>query len=281
MLLSTHRRRRSYNPDHGDASRKRAGREHRPVTFKDHFSGHAGDYATARPTYPAALFDWLVARCPDRELAWDAGCGNGQASLALARRFRRVHASDPSAEQIANARSDRRVSYRVEPAEACSLPDASAALITVAQAYHWIDHARFAAEARRVLVPAGLLAVFNYARSQVDGGTVDRIFGDLHDRTLAADWPPERQHAIAEFRALPFPFTELGAVPDFELRCDWTLAQYLAYLRSWSASRRHLARTGRDPVAAIAPAMAAAWGDPDTPRPVRWPLMLRVGRRPA
>lgn len=250
------------------------------MTFKDHFSGHAAAYAMARPTYPEALFDWLAAQAPGRELAWDAGCGNGQASVALARRFRRVHASDPSAGQIAAATPDERISYRVEPAEACSLPDASVDLITVAQAYHWLDHGRFATEATRALRPGGVLAVFNYARSSVDAG-VDRIFAELHDRILAVDWPPERQHAVEGFRALPFPFPERHELPGFELRCDWMLDHYLAYLRSWSASQRHQRRTGRDAVADIAPTMTAAWGDPGQIRSVHWPLMLRVGWRPA
>ena len=60
--------------------------------FKDHFSGHADSYHEARPTYPDALFDWLAQQAPDRELAWDAGCGNGQATTALAQRFGRVFA---------------------------------------------------------------------------------------------------------------------------------------------------------------------------------------------
>ena len=55
--------------------------------------------------------------------------------------------------------------------------------------------------------------------------------------------------------------------------------QYLAYLRSWSASQRHLKATGRDAVGEAADAMAQAWGDPETPRQVTWPLSLRVGRR--
>lgn len=249
------------------------------MTFKDHFSGHAADYAAARPNYPEALFDWLAERCQRRELAWDAGCGNGQASIALARRFRRLHASDPSAAQISAAIGTAGIDYRVEPAEASSLPDASVDLITVAQAYHWFDQRRFGAEADRVLRPGGLLAVFNYARSRVDAD-VDRVFAELHDRTLAEDWPAERQHAIETFRALPFPFPEMTDLPRFELHCAWNLGQYLAYLRSWSASQRHLHRTGRDAVTDAAPQFAQAWGDGERVRDVRWPLMLRLGRKP-
>lgn len=249
------------------------------MSFKDHFSGHAAQYAAARPTYPDALFGWLAAQCPGRGLAWDAGCGNGQASPALAGRFARVFASDPSAEQIGNALAHPGVRYAVEPAEACSLSAASADLVTVAQAYHWFDHARFAAEARRVLRSGGLLAVFNYGLSCA-GDEVDAAVRHLHDGVLGADWPPERRFAVEDFGLLPFPFPELTDVPAFELNCDWTLAQYLAYLRSWSASRRYLRRTGEDAVARVEPALAAAWGDPESPRPVTWPLRLRAGRAP-
>ena len=54
------------------------------MDFKDHFSGHAALYRDARPLPPADWFDWLAQQAPDRALAWDAGCGNGQASLGLA-----------------------------------------------------------------------------------------------------------------------------------------------------------------------------------------------------
>lgn len=93
------------------------------MTFKDHLSDHADAYHEARPTCPEALFDWLAAQAPTRELAWDAGCGNGQASVALASRFALVRATDPSAPQIANAEARPNIDYRVQPAEQCGLAD--------------------------------------------------------------------------------------------------------------------------------------------------------------
>jgi SAM-dependent methyltransferase len=244
--------------------------------FADHFSGHAAGYADARPRYPAALFAWLAARCARHALAWDAGCGNGQASVALAAHFDHVFASDPSAPQVAAAQAHPRVRYAVEPAERCSLADASADLVTVAQAYHWFDHAAFCAEARRVLVPGGVVALWTYAESRVAPG-VDAVFDHLNDTLVAGDWPPGREHVVDGYRNLPFPFVPIAA-PAFELACDWTLGQYAAYLRSWSACQRYARRTGGDAVAEILPAMAEAWGDPAQPRRVAWPLTLRVGR---
>ena len=246
------------------------------MTFKDHFSGHAATYAQARPKYPAALFEWLAAQTPQRELVWDAGCGNGQASVALADHFGNVFASDPSATQIEASTAHAKVRYAVEPAERCSLPDHCADLVTVAQALHWFDHAPFYAQVHRVLKPGGMIAAWCYERSSVNAD-VDRVFARLYVNTLDAYWPPERRHIETGYTTLPFPFAERPA-PVFELRCDWTLAQYLAYLSSWSAAQRYLKATGHDAIAEFAPALARAWGDPGTVRAVRWPMTLRLGQ---
>ncbi len=245
--------------------------------FQDHFSQQSASYAEARPGYPPELFEWLAAQCHGRRLAWDAGCGNGQASLALAEVFDAVHATDPSAAQIANASAHARVHYAVEAAEHCSLADASANLVTVAQAYHWFEHARFCAQARRVLQPGGVLAVWSYAESRVSEA-VDQVFDDLHHVRLAQDWPAGREHVLNRYRELPFPFERI-VTPAFEMRCQWTLAQYLAYLGSWSASQRYRQRTGRDPIEEISTAMRTAWGDPEAVRAVQWPLLVLAGRR--
>lgn len=83
------------------------------MTFPDHFSTVAAQYAASRPKYPAELFAWLASMSPTRGLAWDAGCGSGQASVALAPHFTRVIASDASAQQIANAEPRANVTYMV------------------------------------------------------------------------------------------------------------------------------------------------------------------------
>lgn len=246
------------------------------MVFQDHFSGHAADYAKARPGYPPALFDWLANRAPGRALAWDAGCGNGQASQALALHFRSVFASDPSAAQIESALPHSRIRFAVEAAEACSLKDQSVDLVAVAQAYHWFDQQRFCAEARRVLRPEGLVAIWSYARSSVCA-EVDAIVDALHDDTLAVDWPADREHVLNRYANLPFDFQRLPT-PEFEMRETWALTQYRAYLRSWSGCQRHRQRTGVDAVAEIESAMNEAWGDPSQARDIYWPLLLLVGR---
>ncbi len=244
--------------------------------FKDHFSAHAGLYREARPHYPDALFDWLAAQAPARGLACDAGCGNGQASVALAARFGHVHATDPSATQIAAAEPRANIDYRVEPAEACSLADASADLVTVAQALHWFDQTRFHAEVRRVLKPHGVFAAWTYADCSVDPA-VDAAKNRLYVDLTGPYWPPERVHVEGGYRDLPFPYTPIAA-PPFEMGAHWDLMQFLAYLRSWSATQRYLREQGEDPVALVEPELRWVWRDPARRREVRWRFHLRCGR---
>lgn len=245
-------------------------------TFKDHFSGHAGIYREARPTYPPELFAWLAQQTPDTELAWDCGCGNGQATVALAEHFARVVGTDPSAKQIAQAQPRAKVEYRVEPAERSGLADGSASLVTVAQALHWFDHARFYAEARRVLKPGGILAAWTYSDCATGDAAIDRIKDRLYIDITGPYWPPERVHVDTGYRTLPFPFEEI-AVPAFAMIADWNADHFLAYLRSWSATQRYLKAEGEDPVALIETDLRAAWGDPARMRSVHWQFHLRAG----
>lgn len=250
-----------------------------PTAFKDHFSGHADDYARYRPRYPEALFAWLAAAAPGRGRAWDCGTGNGQCALGLAAHFAEVVATDPSEEQVRNAFAHPRVAYRVAPAEAPGLEDASVDLVAVAQAMHWFDLPRFFAQAQRVLRPGGVLAAWCYALMSVSP-EVDRVIHRFYFDTIGPYWPPERAMVEDEYRSLRLPagFEDVEA-PPFATEQAWTLDELLGYLGTWSASRRYAAARGEDPVAALAPELAAAWeGDPATPRTVRWLLHPRVAR---
>ena len=247
------------------------------MTFKDHFSGHAGVYRDARPTYPDALVAWLAQQAPDRELAWDAGCGNGQATVALAAHFARVVGSDPSANQIAQAEARANVEYRVEPAEHGSLGSAGVSLVTVAQALHWFDPVRFFAEVRRVLKPRGVIAAWAYADCSSGDAAIDRVKDRLFVELTGPYWPPERAHVESGYRTLPFPFVEIDA-PPLSMVARWNAGQLLAYFRSWSATQRYLAARGEDPVMLIEPELRSAWGDASAVREVRWQLHVRAGR---
>ena len=244
------------------------------MIFKDHFSGHARQYASARPTYPEGLFDFLAVASPATGLVWDAGCGNGQAARALARRFTRVYATDASEQQIAAAAPDTGLEFHCQPAENCGLPDHVADLVTAAQAAHWFDLPAFYHEVRRVLKPGGVLALWSYGINRIDV-EIDRLVYHLYAEVLKAHWPPERPLVESGYATLAFPFPHLPA-PEFDMRVSWSVEQYLAYLRSWSASQRYRHETGADPIAEIEADLRAAWGPHS--REVDWPLALLATR---
>src|SRR5437773_12056929 len=108
------------------------------MTFKDHFSKQAADYAKFRPRYPRELFEYLGSVAPSRALAWDCATGSGQAALELAEVFDRVIATDASERQIANAQPHERVEYRVAPAEESGGGSGSSDRIMGAQAVAWV-----------------------------------------------------------------------------------------------------------------------------------------------
>lgn len=246
------------------------------MSFKDHFSKQAADYAKYRPHYPTALFDWLAQQAPSRDLAWDAGTGSGQVAVELARLFERVVATDPSAKQINNAEAHARVEYRVEPAERSSLEPASVDLLTVAQALHWFDFPAFYAEAERVLKPGGVLAAWCYGLFRT-GSEADEVLDLFYTEMVGPYWPPERKLVEEGYRSVPFPLPETAA-PEFAMEAEWDLDDLLGYFGTWSAVQGYREAKGGDPVAEIRERLAAAWGSPEAKKTIKWPVHLRVGR---
>jgi SAM-dependent methyltransferase len=240
--------------------------------FSDHFSGVAQTYVASRPQYPPTLFDWLARHCPQRQLVWDCATGNGQAAVGLAEHFACVVATDASAAQIAVAESHPRITYQVATADDSGLPDQSADLVAVAQALHWFEPERFYREARRVLRPNGLIAVWTYGRAHLANPDLESVLQNFYER-IAPYWPPERAHIETGYRDLPFPFARLD-VPRFEMTVQWPLSRVLGYARSWSACKGWESVHGTDAVQWLADQLTPLWGPEETCRDVVWPLTV-------
>ena len=246
------------------------------ATFKDHFSRHADTYAKYRPRYSEEMFRYLASVAPSNDAAWDCGTGNGQAAVGLAQYFDRVFATDASEEQVHNAFPHEKVTYRVAPAEDSGLGVASVDLITVAQALHWFDTVRFFEEARRVLKPGGVVAVWAYTLCKVTP-QVDTIVEDFYYNIVGPYWPPERRLVEEKYLTVAFPFDEFKA-PPFTINLDWTLSDMMAYLQTWSPVRRYLEAHGTDPTELIAERLADGWGEPHDRKHVVFPIEMRIGR---
>ena len=248
------------------------------TAFKDHFSAVAAEYANARPEYPSALFDWIARVAASRALAWEAGCGSGQATRGLAARFGRVFATDPSAAQIAQAGAPGNATFAVEPAERCSLPDAGVDAVCVAQALHWFDRDAFFAECARVLRPGGVLLAWGYQDIVVPAALQAAVGAFADD--IRPYWPAERTLVDTAYAGFEWPFPAIAA-PAMAIEADWPLSRLLAYFSSYSASRRLREATGIDAVARHADAIAGAWGDADATQRLHWPMFVHARRKPA
>ena len=248
--------------------------------YGDHFSRLAPAYASCRPAYPDELFTYLASLVGNRKLAWDCAAGTGQATIPLASRFEHVHATDISAAMLGQAPAHPRVEYHVAAAEASGLGKGTVDLVTVAQALHWLNVESFYVEVERVLVPGGVLAVWTYGIQRLDEPGLDRALQHFYREIVGPYWPEGRHHVESGYQTLRFPFSELEC-PAFNMEKQWSLPQLLGYIGTWSATQRFRETQGRDPVLGLEGELELLWGGSGASRLVRWPLSLRVGRKPA
>src|SRR5581483_5694962 len=145
------------------------------------FASVADDYERGRPEYAAAVIGAFAAELGvgAGEPVLDLGAGTGKLTRALVAFGLDVVAVEPQAalrqRLIANVGPER---VRDGLAEAIPLPDASAAVVTIADAFHWFDRPRALVEIRRVLRPGGGLALFTTA-SDWNGASWAHELGQL------------------------------------------------------------------------------------------------------
>lgn len=165
------------------------------------FERGADDYVAARPGYPAAALDLLVAELglgPGAAVL-DLAAGTGKLTVDLVAHGARVVAVEPVvAMRERLVRDVAGVEVRDGTAEALPLDDASVDLVTVAQAFHWFDGPAALAEIRRVLRPGGGLALIWNVRDETVGWV--RALGEIKDDTDGG--PPYDHHQDVDWDAL-------------------------------------------------------------------------------
>jgi len=136
---------------------------HDPTT---RFSDRVRDYVRYRPDYPAELIRTLqsAAGLTAESVIADIGSGTGISSAPFLELGATVFAVEPNAamREAAESRFTGWSRFHSQPAtaEATGLPDTSIDLIVAGQAFHWFDRDRTRAEFRRILRPAGCVALF-------------------------------------------------------------------------------------------------------------------------
>jgi SAM-dependent methyltransferase len=122
------------------------------------FGSDADRYNRARPSYPSALAERIVAISPGRDLL-DVGCGTGISSRLFQAAGCRVLGVDPDARMAGLARQS---GIEVEVARFEEWDPAGRAFdaVTAGQAWHWVDPVAGAAKAAQALRPGGRLVLF-------------------------------------------------------------------------------------------------------------------------
>jgi SAM-dependent methyltransferase len=124
----------------------------------DSFGADAERYDRARPRYPQALVDRIVAAMPGRAVL-DVGSGTGIVARQFQQAGCRVLGVDPDARMAGLA---RQLGLEVEVAKFEDWSPAGRRFdaVVAGQAWHWVDPVAGAAKAARALSPGGLLAAF-------------------------------------------------------------------------------------------------------------------------
>lgn len=209
------------------------------------FAPLAVDYAAARPSYPAAVFDRfrsLVEGGPARmgegtPPVLDVAAGTGIATGGLLASGLRVATIEPATRMLLEA--VRSLAGRpgwtgalAARAEALPLRDASVAGVVVAQAFHWLDPRPALDEFARVLEPHGVLLVL-WNVTEPDAFTRD-VWGLVERHN-----PGQKRPVTPRMREIPAPLRDHPAFAvDPTVTSDHERAlthdEYIRYARSWS-----------------------------------------------
>jgi SAM-dependent methyltransferase len=158
----------------------------------DVFGSLADLYDTARPDYPPALTDAILAYCggvPASVAEIGAGTGKGTAVLAALGAPLTCVEPDPRMAALLRTRYPQ-AAVHVGEFERWSPPPGGVGVLACAMAWHWLDPATRNPYARRALAPGGTLALFGHRYGYADAGQAAAIRAALDTLDATAEERP-------------------------------------------------------------------------------------------
>ena len=216
------------------------------------FDSIAGNYQDARPEYPDALYETLIALTgvrPETDALCEAGTATGKATLPLARRGFTITCVELGAALAAEARRNLAAFDRVTVVNAgfeSWRPPAGQTfgLVFAATAWHWIDPAVRYEKAAAVLRPGGHLAFWEAVHVVPDDA--DPFFREIQDiyEEIGEGLPDGWVTSTAEtLPSLTAEISATGLFSDVEVRrFQWEIRYSAAgYIRLLDTFSGHIA----------------------------------------
>ncbi|MCL2494298.1 MAG: class I SAM-dependent methyltransferase [Oscillospiraceae bacterium] len=147
----------------------------------DRFSGFTGLYNAARPVPPEIITKIILVYLPSPpELVIDIGSGTGLSTVIWRDFARKIIGIEPGDDMRQAAQQNAPdIPFQAGYSNQTGLASNCADIVTISQAFHWMDIPTTLDEVWRILKPGGLLAVYD------------------------ADWPPSVDYVVEkEYKAL-------------------------------------------------------------------------------
>ncbi|HEY2522026.1 MAG TPA: class I SAM-dependent methyltransferase [Streptosporangiaceae bacterium] len=252
------------------------------------FDEAATSYQSARPEYPAELYEDLLAvtALPPGDRILEIGCATGKGTLPLARRGFAITCIELGADLARAARANLAgydVSVVEGTFESWRPPGGERfGLVFAATAWHWIDPAVRYQRAWAALRPGGHLAFWSAAHVFPDGG--DPIFDEL--QTVYDEIGESKPEDVVQPRPGELPtltgdieasgLFDVVQVRQFDWEVRYTAEQYIALLNTFSG---HIAMAGwqRDRLFSVIRERLSERPDGRLRR--HWGTVLQVARR--
>lgn len=213
-------------------------------------ASHASIYRQYRPQYPQKVVeiisDYIKRFSGNFNLAVDVGCGSGQSTFYLKNAFQRCVGVDISSAQVHEANEALRedggpntVEFVQGSADSLPMEPSSVDLVTIAQAWHWIDPERLYSECKRVLAPGGCLAVYCYDNGQIHNKECNALVKDFYTKTRKMGvWNERRRHIDNEYVEVELPLRNTERHKT-SILFKTTLNGYVGYISTWSGYCRY------------------------------------------
>lgn len=172
-------------------------------TYKNYFGARtaAEKYAKGRPRFHSFVIEkvknFLALEKPLNS-ALDVGCGTGLSSVALKEIAENVVGIDISEAMLAQTEKRGGIEYITASAENLPFGADEFDLLTISQAIHWLDKAKFFAEADHVLKNGAIIAAYdNYFSGQM---LENSAFNDWYKNDFLQNFPvpPRGKRDFAE-----------------------------------------------------------------------------------